>query len=153
MTQPDSTNLLAGCLRQHGLRATPQRALILQVLQQSDEHLDAESLWQRAHEQDASVNLATVYRTLKSLVEAGLIQQSFLGGEQKRAMYEAVNKPEHVHFTCLRCGKVLELDGEQFAHARPALESHTGVSILRMQLKLEGLCRECNISTVAEANP
>ncbi|MCI0520549.1 MAG: transcriptional repressor [Chloroflexi bacterium] len=137
---PEATK---SALRAGGLRLTPQRALILQILKKDQMHLDAESIWQQARREDASLNLATVYRNIRTLVEAGLAQQSFLGEGQKRAFYEWVDKPEHYHFACLRCGAVLELPGERLAAARQMVELEHGLRVLAVHLKLEGICREC----------
>ena len=130
-------------LHKHGFRLTPQRELVLKILRQSKGHLDAEGIWQLAKKQDASVNLATVYRTLHVLVEIGLIQQSYLGEGQKRAYYETVAKPQHYHFACLGCDKVMELESEGINQAQLELESRNGVQIFYTHLKFEGLCPEC----------
>jgi Fur family ferric uptake transcriptional regulator len=142
-------NSFTGALRAHGLRLTPQRTLIMQVLHEADEHLDADGLWQSARRLDPGINLATVYRTLNALSQAGLIQQSFLGERQKRSYYELVDKPTHYHFACLGCGKVLELHSEPMAQAQAKLERRYGVHITNAHVKFEGLCPEC---LAAEAN-
>lgn len=130
-------------LHKHGFRLTPQREIVLKILRQSKVHLDAEGIWQLAKKQDASVNLATVYRTLHVLVEIGLIQQSYLGEGQKRAYYETVAKPQHYHFACLSCDRVMELESERINQAQLELESRNGVQIFYTHLKFEGLCPEC----------
>ena len=133
----------ASSIRNLGLRLTTQRALIYQILIRADEHLDAEGVWQRAREQNRELNLSTVYRTLKALVAVGLAKQSFLGEGQKRAFYEIAAKPQHLHFACLSCGVVLELDGDPLLRAQRELESSIGVRILNVYLKFEGLCPDC----------
>ena len=130
-------------LRAHGLRTTPQRVMILRVLQQTGAHLDAQGIWQRARLLDESINLATVYRSLNALLEASLIRYSFLDEGKKRAYYEAVNKPEHFHFACMNCGKVIELNSEQVIRARPEIERGCGCQVLNIYLKLEGYCPDC----------
>jgi Fe2+ or Zn2+ uptake regulation protein len=135
-------------LRAHGLRTTPQRALILRVLQQADEHLDAQGIWQRARLQDESINLATVYRSLNALLGVSLIKQSFLDEGQKRAYFEAVDKPEHFHFACIRCGKVIELNSERVLLGHLEIEQGCGCRVLNIYLKLEGYCPDCLSSQV-----
>lgn len=138
-------------LRASGVRLTPQRALILRILQEAQEHLDAESIWHHARLQDQSLNLATVYRTLNTLVRVGLIEQSYLGEGQKRAYYELVDKPTHYHFACVRCGRVMELESERIPQAHKDLEQRYGVRILNVHLKFEGLCPDCAAAPGAEA--
>jgi Fe2+ or Zn2+ uptake regulation protein len=137
-------------IRKRGLRLTPQRALIYQILQEAEEHLDAEGIWQRAQLQNADLNLATVYRTLNVLMDVGLINQSFLGEGQKRAFYEIASKPKHTHFACLVCGQVLELDSRPVSEAQKALELRNGVRILNVHLKFEGLCPQCLAASTSE---
>ena len=137
-------------IRKRGLRLTPQRALIYQILIQAEEHLDAEGIWQRAQLQNADLNLATVYRTLNVLVDVGLINQSYLGEGQKRAFYEIASKPKHTHFACLVCGHVLELDSRPITEAQKELESRNGVRILNVHLKFEGLCPHCLAASTSE---
>jgi len=138
-------------LRARGVRLTPQRALILRILREAGEHLDAEGIWRYAHLHDQSINLATVYRTLNTLVKVGLIEQSFLGEGQKRAYYELVDKPSHYHFACVRCGKVMELESERIAQAHEDLEQRYRVRILNVHLKFEGLCPDCAAAPEAKA--
>ena len=137
----------AATLRAHGLRTTPQRALIYQILRQAESHLDAEGIWQQARQQKAEINLATVYRALSVLIRSGLVQQSYLGEGQKRAYYEVLTKPRHVHFACRRCGQVLELESEAIFAAQRELESRSGIRIERVHIKFEGLCATCTLET------
>jgi Fe2+ or Zn2+ uptake regulation protein len=117
--------------------------MVLEILKDAKEHLDAEGIWMRAQKKDVDINLATVYRALNTLVEIGLVQNSYLGGGQKRAFYEVLSKPEHLHFACHCCGKVLELDGEGFNQVQRELERIHAIKIQAVHLKFEGLCADC----------
>ena len=139
-------------LRTNGLRTTPQRALILRVLQQAGEHLDAQGIWQRARLHDESINLATVYRSLNALLGVSLIKHSFLDEDQKRAYFEAVDKPEHFHFACILCGKVIELSSERVLLGRPEIEQGCGCRVPNIYLKLEGYCPDC-LASQASTGP
>ena len=98
-------NRFRDTLRSSGRRMTPKRALVLDILEHSDAHLDAETIWHLARGRDQSLNLATIYRTLAVLKEMGLVDQRYFARAHKREMYETARKPEHYHFTCLDCGK------------------------------------------------
>src|SRR3990172_6705094 len=95
---------LADSLHTAGLRLTPQRTLILSILNETDEHLDAEGIYDLARSRLPGLNLATVYRTLAVLKHMGLIEQRYFARDHRREYYEAVGKREHYHFTCLGCG-------------------------------------------------
>lgn len=145
-TMPDNQDTFIDTLHDHGLRLTPQRELVLQILREASEHLDAEGIWQNARQYDQDINLATIYRNLNVLSQIGLIQQSFLGEGQKRGYYELIDKPVHYHFACLRCGKVLELLSPTMAQAQQEMERHYGVRIIDAHYKFEGLCPDCMAS-------
>src|ERR1035438_1757962 len=75
-------------LKQQGVRMTRQRKILLDLIDQSGEHLDAEALFRLAKEQDPKLNRVTVYRTLKLLKLGGLVDELDLmhyGGDQHRS--------------------------------------------------------------------
>ncbi len=130
-------------LAEVGLRATPQRLLILAILENADEHMDAEMIYERARAQDARISLATVYRTLARLKEAGLVEQRYFARDHRREYYEAVSKGEHYHFTCLGCGKVIEVTTPRIAQARQELSEALGLEFTHACICFEGYCPEC----------
>ena len=75
-------------LRKRGYRLTPQRHMILSVIQEADGHLSIDQITQRVQERNPYVSLSTVYRTLELLRELGLVREVHLPGEQPH--YEAV---------------------------------------------------------------
>jgi len=130
-------------IRESGGRLTSQRRLILELLQESEEHFDAEGLYHQAHERDASVSLATVYRTLNMLKEAGLIDQRYFSREHGREYYEPVAAHEHYHFTCQRCHKVIEFESRLVDQIRQELEAKLGVQMNHTCMCFEGICETC----------
>ena len=90
-------------LRAAGKRVTAQRRLVLDILAAADRHLDASEVYDRAHDRDSRLSLATVYRTLKTLVESGLVRQLHLAGE--RHYYELDRQDRHAHLVCAACGR------------------------------------------------
>jgi Fur family ferric uptake transcriptional regulator len=131
-------------LRARGVRLTRQRQLLLDLIDKSGAHLDAESLYQMAHSRDPKLNRVTVYRTLKMLKEGGLVDELDLmhyGGDQH--YYETRLKQEHAHVVCLRCGKVEEFFGEPLARLRRQVEAHFGFQILVARTEVGGYCPHC----------
>lgn len=137
----DSRERLQDALRSAGRRLTPQRRLILQVLEESDGHLDADALYDRVKARDPDVSLATVYRTLAVLREIGMVEEHRLG--EDHGHYEAVREEPHYHFTCLRCGKVIEFDTPLVAQIEQALREQEGVRITGAHLHVSGYCAQC----------
>jgi Fur family ferric uptake transcriptional regulator len=130
-------------LRQAGLRVTAQRAAVLRVLAHSEEHLSAEQIWEQAKAYDASINLATVYRTLSTLKELGIIDPRSLTADGRRRFYESAAKPRHYHFTCLGCGRVQEFESDLLDRAREQIARQHGFHITTARITFEGLCECC----------
>ena len=130
-------------LRRSHRRMTPQRELVLNTLYRSHTHLDAEAIWEQARQEDASVDLATVYRTLSVLKDMGLVDQRYFAREHKRELYEPLGKAEHHHFTCTACGKVIEFHTDRIQALHEDLRD-TGLSPARTCVCIEGHCRACS---------
>ena len=138
------TAAIQDSLRKRGVRLTRQRRILLDLIDNSGQHLDAESLFTMAKEQDPKLNRVTVYRTLKLLKEGGLVDELDLmhyGGDQH--YYETRLKQEHAHVICLRCGKVEEFFGEPLQKLRRQVESHFGFQILLARTEIGGYCSHC----------
>src|SRR5690242_16241152 len=131
-------------LRQRGVRLTRQRRLLLELINQSGLHLDAESLYNMAKEKDPKLNRVTVYRTLKLLKEGGLVDELDLAHfEGDQHYYETRLKQEHAHIICLRCGRVEEFFGEELRHLRAQVHSQFGFEIVFARTEVGGYCSHC----------
>jgi Fur family ferric uptake transcriptional regulator len=133
-------------LKLQGVRLTRQREILLELIDKSGKHLDAETLFQLAKEQDPKLNRVTVYRTLKMLKESGLVDELDLmhyGGDQH--YYETRLKQEHAHVICLRCGKVEEFFGEPLHKLRRQVEQHFGFQIVIARTEIGGYCSHCQV--------
>jgi Fe2+ or Zn2+ uptake regulation protein len=127
--------------RAAGRRLTSQRRLVLEVLEESDEHLDAEALYDRAKSRDPDISLGTVYRALAVLKEMGLVEEHRLGEEHGH--FEVVKDKPHYHFICLNCGKVIEFDTPLVARIEREVSEREGVCITSAHLRLNGHCARC----------
>ncbi len=102
---------LAEFMRAAGKKNTRQRDVIVDVFLASDEHLTLQELLVRVQVIEPNVGFATVYRTLKMLVEAGVAKERHFGSEQ--ALYELVHRGQHHdHLICSRCGHIFEYEDE-----------------------------------------
>lgn len=129
-------------LRETGLRVTPQRMLVLEILEMGS-HLDAMAIHERAEKAQGGLSLATVYRALAALTEAGLVEQRYLDSDHSREFYETVRGPEHHHMTCLGCGKIIEFETRRIRQLRSELEAARGWALQRTCLCIEGYCPSC----------
>jgi Fur family ferric uptake transcriptional regulator len=137
----ESKDHLRDVFRAAGLRLTHQRSLILDVLDESDEHLDAEAVYERARLHDPEISLATVYRALAVLKDMGLVEEHRLGEEHSH--YERVRDKPHYHFICLGCGKVIEFGTPLVAQINQKLSRQRGVRVVSTHLYSTGYCAQC----------
>ncbi len=132
---------LAESLRVSGRRMTRQRQLVMEVLQESHEHLDVEMVYRRAKARDPHISLPTIYRTLTILKEMGLVEEHSLG--ESHAHYEAVKETSHYHFTCRQCGQVIEFNAPQIIQAVHTMSKQKHIQVTDIHLFLRGYCAQC----------
>src|SRR6478609_7983323 len=133
-------------LRERGVRLTRQRRLLLDLIDNSGKHLDADTLYNMAREKDAKLNRVTVYRTLKMLKEGGLVDELDLAHfEGEKHYYETRLKREHAHIICLRCGRVEEFFGEQLSAVKGSVASQFGFEIVFARTEIGGYCSHCQV--------
>jgi len=122
------------------LRMTNQREIILRELKKSRRHLSADELYDKVKKFMPRISLATVYRNLEILSEAGLIGKLEISGRQKRFDYDAT---DHDHIYCAVCHRVDNLNIErQGLHARE-IKAVKGYSITGYRLEIVGVCSTC----------
>lgn len=132
---------------ERGIRMTQQRRAILQVIETATKHLDAAQILRKAQKLDASVDRSTVYRTLKLLKRNGLIDELDLmhvNGEGH--YYERKVNQDHIHITCLRCGKVTEFVSNTFERLKIQVESDCRFKVLISRLEIGGYCSGCRMT-------
>lgn len=128
-------------IHSNGLRITRQRKLILEVLEESQEHLDAEDIHDRVKAHDPRIGLATVYRTLILLKAVGLVKEHSLSEEHGH--FEVVQEVPHYHFTCISCRKVIEFEAPALTETVQSLIDREGVQVVDVHLSLTGYCSNC----------
>jgi Fur family ferric uptake transcriptional regulator len=145
------TEGIKASLKQRGVRLTRQRQILLELIDKSGQHLDAEKLYHLAKEQDPKLNRVTVYRTLKMLKEGGLVDElDLMHVEGDQHYYETRMKQEHAHVICLRCGKVEEFFGEPLQKLRRQVEAHFGFQVLLARTEVGGYCSHCQVLRAQE---
>ncbi len=138
-------------LKQRGVRLTRQRQILLDLIDQSGQHLDAERLFLMAKEKDPKLNRVTVYRTLKLLKKGGLVDElDLMHHEGDQHYYETRLKQEHAHVICLRCGRIEEFFGEPLQRMREQIENHFGFEILIARTEIGGYCSHCQAMRARE---
>src|ERR671919_71552 len=102
-----ATEGIKASLKERGVRLTRQRQILLELIDKSGQHLNAEELYHLAREQDPKINRVTVYRTLKMLKEGGLVDElDLMHVEGDHNYYETRMKQDHAQAICVRWAKV-----------------------------------------------
>ena len=122
------------------LRMTNQREMILRELRKCQQHLSADELYDRVRQIMPRISLATVYRNLEILSEAGLIGKLEISGRQKRFDYDA---SDHDHIYCVVCHKVDNLTIERNNINVEPLGTAAGYAITGYRVEIVGICPEC----------
>ncbi|WP_347310232.1 Fur family transcriptional regulator [Defluviimonas sp. SAOS-178_SWC] len=120
-----------------GLRMTEQRRVIAQVLEESEDHPDAEVLYTRACAIDPKISLATVYRTLKLFDEAGILDKLEFG--DGRARYEDAERAHHDHLIDLTTGAVIEFVDAEIEALQDRIAKRLGYRLKGHRLELFGV--------------
>lgn len=121
-------------------RNTRQREAIRAAIGEAGAPVSAREVLTLARARSRRLGLATVYRTLRLLIDAGEVAPVEIAGQPPR--YELAGKGHHHHFHCVSCGKVFELEGccGHFEELAPV-----GFAVLSHDLTLSGTCRECGV--------
>jgi len=131
-TRPDVMSLL----RNAGRRITPERELLLQIIE-NNAHLDAEEIYRIAQKERPHIGLATVYRTLTLLKDLGVIRTMDLG--ENHSHYE-VRSDDHIHLVCSICGHVTDVPVPSTLYKAAGKEQF---SVQRMHFEMFGICKAC----------
>lgn len=118
-----------------GLKMTGQRRIILEVLGTASDHPSVEDVYDRARKIDASISIATVYRTLSLLDELDLVtRHEFQEGYSR---YE-VNWDHHHHLVDLESGEVIEFQNEELERLKVKIAKELGYELVDHRLELYG---------------
>ena len=133
-----SDPLLSRCLAKN-IRMTSQRQIIIQVIEESDDHPDVDQLYLRSVELDNTISIATVYRTVKLLEEAGLIERLEFGDGRSR--YEEARE-HHEHLVDIETGEVFEFYNEELETLKTEIAREMGYELIDHRLELYGKKRK-----------
>lgn len=128
-----------------GVRITAQRRALVEVIQETREHLDVASLLEQARRREPGVNRATVYRTIELLKKMRLVEEldlMHLNGEKH--YYEAKSRGDHIHLACFDCGRIQEFVSPSFDRLKREIARETGFEVRVIRLEVGGSCGICS---------
>ena len=129
--------------KQRGVRLTEQRRVIAKVMSESKltfgskDHPDVDELYKRASKIDSKISIATVYRTVKLLEEAGILaKHDFKGG---KARYEAMIESHHDHLIDVKTGEIIEFVDDEIELLQKKVAEKYGYTLVDHKLELYGV--------------
>ena len=122
-----------------GMRATSQRALILEIIRHG--HLDADEIYRQARIKQPRLSLSTVYRTLRMFKELELVEE--LHFDEAHHHYEVKPSSEHHHLVCLGCGKVVEFKCPLSPKMKEDIARENGFEVTGVEIRMTGYCSKC----------
>lgn len=134
--------LLINNLKENNLKVTPQRLNIYNYLYNNKIHPSAEMIYNDIKEENPTISLATVYKTLKSLKEAHLIREINIGEDSFR--YDCNIKP-HSHIICKKCNKIVDYycNEDELTQLKNSILIENDFEVHSEQVYFYGLCKDC----------
>jgi len=139
-SQSEKTEAIIRTLKRKKLRVTPQRFAVYSNLLERQDHPTAEQILQDLNQNSPTLSQATIYASLQTLQEVGLIRQVLL--EEGVCRYDANIQPHH-HFCCHGCGEIKDLPWDTFANLQ-AQKIPQGIKIDHYEVTVSGLCDSCH---------
>ncbi|MEO5743374.1 MAG: Fur family transcriptional regulator [Terracoccus sp.] len=122
-------------------RPTRQQAAVAELLGRSEDFTSAQTVHARLREAGEGVGLATVYRTLQAMVEAGTVD--VLRTDDGEAVYRACSTHHHHHLVCRACGKTVEVEGPAVETWSDRVAHEHGFTEVTHSLEIFGTCTGC----------
>ncbi len=128
-------------LKQRGYRLTPQRVMVVEAVHNADKHISAEEIFVQVKARHPYANISTVYRTLDLMERLGLVIKTDFGEGYVR--YHHMEKSNHHHLICEKCGTVIDLEGSALMPLQKGLLKGYNFKVDLRHLAISGLCASC----------
>ena len=132
-------------LHKDGKRLTAQRLKVLNLFENigAGNHLSAEEVHEKLVQSSSKVSLATIYRTLKLLVQMGLLHELELSEGGHRYELLSNETADHHHLICIRCGRTEEFENDQVLEAGKLAAKVNGFKLIESSLNVRAICPNC----------
>ena len=128
-------------LKQHGLKLTPQRKLILDIIHKAGDHLTAEEIIDVVQTRMPGVNKSTIYRTLELLESLDCVFKSEMDG---KVIFHHAEKGHHHHIICRDCRATIDCEDDLFSSVERALRRKYGFQSELKHIVITGTCKDCS---------
>jgi len=135
----DAYNQFLGLCREHGLAATHQRQKIYEALMVRPGHYSPEEVYDRVKRELPSISLATVYKNLKTFVEAGMLHEV----SPHHGWRIDANPHPHHHLVCTRCRSITDIEVERVDPVKLPCRLPSGFRVDKVTIEIQGICKAC----------
>ena len=129
-------------LRDNGMFYSEQREQILDTFLKTERHLTINDLYDLIREESSKIGIATVYRTMKVICQAGLARETDFGGNIRRFEHKHEHQ-HHDHLICNKCGKIIEFMSPEIEKLQENLAEKHKFTVFRHRMEIYGICKTC----------
>lgn len=131
-------------IKNAGIRLTPQREEIFRIFSDNNnKHLSAFDIYKILQEDNKTIGISTIYRTLDLFVEKNIIIKRDFDYESARYEFVHREKEQHYHLICEKCGKIIEIEDFLPSNITEKVMEEKGFQLNRLCLKIYGYCKKC----------
>jgi len=141
----DKFSLIRKLIEKKGFKFTKQRRLILEQFFLAHRHLSVKEIYQRLKENN--IGLATIYRNVKIFCSIGIVKEIVVDGGSYYELKIYSKKPLHIHFQCVKCNDIIDIDEREVAlkylELNKTIEDINDLEIYDANIMFVGLCKRC----------
>jgi Fur family peroxide stress response transcriptional regulator len=139
-SEQDKLAFFRGKCRKHGMRVTHQKTMIYKALLNSLDHPSPEQIFGKLKNTVHGLSLDTVYRTLSTFNEMGLIDLVEGYGTARRFDPQL---EKHHHFRCRKCGTITDFTSDYYDKIAVPKDIARQCKVIKLRVTIEGLCKKC----------
>lgn len=132
-------------IEENGFKFTSQKKLVLEVLLNSDIHLNVDEINEMLGEY--AVGIATIYRGLNQFTELGITKELNIDGTSFYELKMFGKKPLHIHFKCNNCDELIDIDNTElsieYINLNHIIEDNNDLEIQDTDILFKGICNKC----------
>ena len=146
MTLSNLKNQYKDYIKLNGLKSSKRRDLIFENIVKKIGHFTTDDIYSDLLKTDPVIGIATVYRTIRLLVDSGILVEHTFG--EKRGFFEINNQqaPEHGHLICLKCGHITEFYSKTIEKNVKFMQKQHNYKINSYKFEIFGICPKCQKS-------
>ena len=129
-------------LKNNDMLASVQREQILEIFLKTEKHPTINDLYNLVRKKYPKIGLATIYRAMKVICDAGLARETDFGGSIRRFEHKYKHQ-HHDHLVCLKCGRIIEIMSPGIEKLQESLAKRHKFTAVRHRLEIFGTCRSC----------